>query len=104
MCESLKILNCIQSLKIVSRRDVCSYCAEPFKECDTLYSDGRFEVGEIDVIGFKESYYHTGCLLDYFRENDIYSNCANELVIILDRGYQEQNSNQTKTARELSKS
>jgi hypothetical protein len=94
MYDSLKILNCIQSLRILNRCDVCSYCGEPFRECDTLFSDGRFEIGEIDVIGFKENYYHTGCLLDYFRENEIYSNLANELVKILDRGYQERNRNQ----------
>ena len=93
MSEKLKIVNCLLSLRLVERCDVCQYCGEPFKECDTLYSDGRFEIGEIDVIGFKEFYYHVGCLMEYFEGNSIYPELVEQICGILDYGYDEQNSN-----------
>jgi hypothetical protein len=45
----------------------CSYCNEPFKECDTLIPGVGVIVGETDVVRYAGKYWHSGCVEDYRR-------------------------------------
>ncbi len=42
----------------------CAYCGTPFKECDTLIQGRGIIVGEIDVVKYKNCYWHYGCVFD----------------------------------------
>jgi len=42
----------------------CVYCGTPFKECDTLIPGRGVIVGEIDVVKYKNRYWHYGCVFD----------------------------------------
>ncbi|MBI5117308.1 hypothetical protein HZA56_12605 [Candidatus Poribacteria bacterium] len=47
----------------------CTYCSEPFKECDTLTPGIGLTVGETDVAKYHGMYWHHGCVQDYEKEN-----------------------------------
>jgi len=43
----------------------CTYCKEPFKECDTLIPYIGLITGETSVVKYRGRYWHHGCVEDY---------------------------------------
>ena len=47
---------------------LCAYCQSPFKECDTIIPGKGVVVGEIDVVKYKNRFWHQGCVFDFEKE------------------------------------
>jgi hypothetical protein len=84
MYKQVIIPNCIQSLRIVDRCTVCNFCGEPFKECDTFYMNGVYEIGAIDVIQYLSEYYHVGCLIEQLNSQNIFPEIVKYLTSTLE--------------------
>ena len=46
----------------------CSYCGEPFKECDAVILGIGVIIGKTDVKFYKGRYWHYGCIYDFEKE------------------------------------
>ena len=55
--------------KLYDSLAVCAYCKSPFTECDTIIPDKGIVVGEVDVVEYKNLFWHSGCILDYQKED-----------------------------------
>ena len=49
--------------------EVCHYCKEPFKECDTLIPGKGLIIGNMDVVEYKKLFWHYGCIFDHEKED-----------------------------------
>jgi hypothetical protein len=67
----------VDAIKLVSKEKadelyesfvVCAYCKTPFKECDTIIPGKGLVIGETDVKEYRNSFWHSGCILDYQQE------------------------------------
>jgi hypothetical protein len=45
--------------------EVCHYCKEPFKECDTIIPGIGLIVGAMDLVEYNNFFWHHGCIFDY---------------------------------------
>ena len=46
----------------------CAYCKTPFKECDTIIPGKGLIIGEVDVVEYKNLFWHHGCISDYKKD------------------------------------
>ncbi|MBL7130427.1 MAG: hypothetical protein ISS45_03340 [Candidatus Omnitrophica bacterium] len=44
---------------------LCNYCKTPFKECDTIIPGKGLILGGIDVVKYKNRFWHQGCIFDF---------------------------------------
>ena len=51
--------------KLYDSASVCFYCKTPFRECDTIIPGVGVVLGEVDVVQYKNHYWHYGCIDDY---------------------------------------
>lgn len=56
--------------KIINRLVFCKYCNEPFKECDTVIPSIGVILGKIDVVKWRNNFWHSGCIQDYQKQKD----------------------------------
>ena len=56
---------------IADTDEVCYYCSEPFKECDTLIPSIGVIVGETDVVRYIDKYWHCGCVADWHKSQTL---------------------------------
>ena len=47
----------------------CAYCNEPFKECDSVIPGIGVIIGETDVVKYRNTFWHRGCIADYKKSN-----------------------------------
>jgi len=47
----------------------CFFCKEPFKECDTIIPGKGLIIGPMDVVKYKNHFWHHGCVFDYIKIN-----------------------------------
>ena len=59
----------LYSEKLIESDEVCFYCGEPFKECDTIIPGDGVIVGEVDVEDFLSHYWHSGCIGDWIKDS-----------------------------------
>jgi len=50
---------------LVDECATCWYCHELLKKCDTLIPGAGVIVGEIDVVKYRNRFWHRGCILDW---------------------------------------
>ena len=50
--------------RLYNRVALCAYCKEPFKECDTVIPGKGVIIGEMDVVKYKNRFWHHGCVFD----------------------------------------
>jgi hypothetical protein len=50
---------------------VCHYCKTPFKECDTIIPGKGLLTGEMDVVEYKNVFWHYGCIFDYKKDKEL---------------------------------
>lgn len=54
-----------QAEELVDALVCCTFCHEPFRECDTVIPGIGVVVGETDVVRLRGCYWHSGCVSDY---------------------------------------
>ncbi|MCU0652089.1 MAG: hypothetical protein MUC39_04015 [Candidatus Omnitrophica bacterium] len=57
--------------KLYDSLEVCAYCKTPFKECDTIIPGKGIVVGEVDVVKYKNLFWHHGCIADYKKDKHL---------------------------------
>lgn len=50
--------------KLYDELALCAYCKEPFRECDTVIPGKGVIIGEMDVVEYKDRFWHYGCVFD----------------------------------------
>jgi hypothetical protein len=51
--------------ELVDELACCTFCGEPFKECDTVIPGVGVIEGYTDIKKHKGKYWHWGCIYDY---------------------------------------
>lgn len=69
--SSIKPVSEEKTEQLYDSLSVCHYCKAPFKECDALIPDKGWVIGEVDVVKYRNTFWHYGCVFDYEKDKSL---------------------------------